>query len=75
MNDRSVCARWADVAAGKYDARWTEIAQEIKDFGYTIHLGYHHEMTNDTGTTPRAGRRRTTSARTTTCTTCSAGWA
>ena len=32
VNGRSVCARWADVAAGRYDARWSEIAQEIKDF-------------------------------------------
>ena len=55
VNGRSVCARWADVAAGRYDARWTEIAQEIKDFGYTIHLGYHHEMTNDTGHHPVCG--------------------
>ncbi len=55
VNGRSVCARWADVAAGRYDARWTEIAQEIKDFGYTIHFGYHHEMTNDTAHHPVCG--------------------
>jgi hypothetical protein len=55
VGGRSVCARWADVAAGRYDARWTQIAQEIQGFGYTIHLGYHHEMTNDTGHHPVCG--------------------
>jgi Tol biopolymer transport system component len=53
--NRSVCARWADVAAGRYDTRWTEIAQEIQNFGYTIHLGFHHEMSNDNGHHPACG--------------------
>jgi hypothetical protein len=55
VNGHSVCAPWADVAAGRYDARWTEIAREITNFGYTIHFGYHHEMTNNTGHHPVCG--------------------
>jgi Tol biopolymer transport system component len=55
VNGRSVCALWADVAAGRYDGRWAQIAQEIKNFGYLIHLGYHHEMTNDSVHHPVCG--------------------
>jgi Tol biopolymer transport system component len=51
----SVCARWGDVAAGRYDARWTTIAQQIQAFGYLIHLGFHHEMSNGSAHHPVCG--------------------
>jgi Tol biopolymer transport system component len=52
---RSVCARWSDVAAGRYDAQWTDIAHQIQAFGYTINLGFHHEMANDNAHHPACG--------------------
>jgi Tol biopolymer transport system component len=52
---RSVCARWNDVASGRYDSQWTAIATQIQNFGYTIHLGFHHEMANDNAHHPACG--------------------
>jgi Tol biopolymer transport system component len=51
----SYCARWADVADGKYDAQLTRIAQEIIAFDYPIDLGFHHEMTNNNRHHPACG--------------------
>ena len=51
----SFCARWADVAEGKYDAQLTTIANEIIAFNYPIDLGYHHEMTNNVPHHPACG--------------------
>ena len=50
-----MCARWSDIAAGRYDGRWTTIAQQIQAFGYVIHLGFHHEMANDNAHHPACG--------------------
>jgi Tol biopolymer transport system component len=52
---QSVCARWADVAGGRLDAQWTQIANEIKGFGYTVHLSFHHEMTANNAHHPACG--------------------
>ena len=51
----SYCARWADVADGKYDAQLTTIAQEINAFDYPMDIGFHHEMTNDNAHHPACG--------------------
>jgi Tol biopolymer transport system component len=52
---QSVCTRWADVASGRHDARWTQIADEIKAFGYMVHLSFHHEMTANNPHHPACG--------------------
>ena len=51
----SFCARWADVADGRYDAQLTTIAQKIIAFGYPMDLGFHHEMTNNNSHHPACG--------------------
>jgi len=51
----SWCARWADVANGRYDAALTRIAQEVIAFGYPMDVGFHHEMTNNTSHHPACG--------------------
>jgi Tol biopolymer transport system component len=51
----SFCARWADVAGGKYDAQLSRIAEEIIAFDYPIDLGYNHEMTNSVPHHPACG--------------------
>ncbi len=50
-----VCYRWADIAAGSYDAWWSGQARNIGAWGYPLYLSFTHEPSVNSAIHPSCG--------------------
>ncbi|MBA3690960.1 MAG: hypothetical protein H0W82_06060 [Actinobacteria bacterium] len=50
-----VCYSWADIAAGKYDAWWSQQALNLKAWGYPVLFSFTHEPTVNSANHPQCG--------------------